>query len=275
MYQIEVKNYSRILDTLTHLEIAISDALLPSLFSFNCQKRLQRSLSNTATSKINPESTSILMGMSSAPSDLPSSNVCVGQVTPGATCFHVQGRFTLFLTIMTNVSMFHSINNVSQKILKTSMNDGSLLYSDDNIVRVVYLSDTTSNDIITAGIDGYTSPLNQGGSRMPVYGWILLVLILSLITTIITIFSRYRRWKQKHVADGLEHSSSYHSAVHGDDFSIVHGVDDLSVAHGDDQSSSPDQGDDNGMYDADSDLSISESSNPISYTKIHNSTHIL
>jgi hypothetical protein len=71
-YRIEVKNATRILDTLVHLEMAVNDALLPSLFPSTCGNFYKRALSNAT---IDETWTTQVVGISTFPSDIPSSGM--------------------------------------------------------------------------------------------------------------------------------------------------------------------------------------------------------
>jgi hypothetical protein len=135
---------------------------------------------------------------------------CIGQVTSGAICYNVRGRLTLFLTIDMNASLFSTVNKVSQTVIQTSMDSGALVYSDVNILRVLYQVDANSNVISSENLN---NTLNRGSP--PIYGWVLLALIISLITAVLAIFSRRRRSLQNANQQDQDHSSLH--SVHGDE----------------------------------------------------------
>ena len=75
-YRIEVKNTTALPNTLFHLETAINDALLPSLFPLSCKSntRFRRTLTNSTT---NPSWESLLVGISTFPLDIAESGTLI------------------------------------------------------------------------------------------------------------------------------------------------------------------------------------------------------
>lgn len=121
----------------------------------------------------------------------------------------------MFFVNNVNASVFRAINNVSQMAIQTSMDSGALLFSDVNIIRVLYEADADPDIILPGNINNTPTSLNRDSPTIPAYGWVLLALMVGLITATIAIISRYRRSLQNARQQQDHDDLSYHS-VHGE-----------------------------------------------------------